>query len=41
MYHNQESLMNDIIFKESFANQHNRKALEVLLELFLGLDKGL
>ena len=40
MYHNQESLMNDIIFKESFANQHNRKALEVLLELFLGLDKG-
>ena len=40
MYHNQESLMNDIIFKESFANQHNRKVLEVLLELFLGLDKG-
>ena len=40
MYHNQESLMNDIIFKESFANQHNRKALEVLLEMFLGLDKG-
>ena len=40
MYHNQESLMNDIIFKESFANQHNRKVLEVLLEMFLGLDKG-
>ena len=32
--------MNDIIFKEAFANKHNRKALEVLLELFLGLDKG-
>ena len=40
MHHNMESLMNDIIFKESFANKHNRKALEFLLELFLGLDKG-
>ena len=40
MHHNMESVMNDFIFKEAFANKHNRKALEILLELFLGLDKG-
>ncbi len=40
MKYNMESLMNDLIFKEAFANKHNRKALEFLLELFLDLPKG-
>ncbi len=40
MYPNYNTLMHDIIFKESFANEHNRRQLESLLENLLGYEKG-
>ena len=32
--------MHDVVFKESFANEHNRRPLESLLENLLNLSKG-
>ena len=40
MSKNDESLMSDILFKETFANIENRRQLERLLELILELPKG-
>ena len=40
MQENYNTLMHDIIFKESFANEHNRRPLESLLENLLSLPKG-
>ena len=40
MYIDYDTLMNDITFKESFADPHNRKQLESLLENLLELPKG-
>ena len=40
MQPNFNTLMHDIVFKESFANEHNRRPLESLLENLLELPKG-
>ena len=40
MQENYNSLMHDVVFKESFANEHNRRPLESLLENLLNLSKG-
>lgn len=40
MQENYNTLMHDVIFKESFANEHNRRPLESLLENLLSLPKG-
>ena len=40
MYPSYDTLMNDITFKESFANPHNRRQLERFLEALLSLPKG-
>lgn len=40
MQENYNTLMHDVVFKESFANEHNRRPLESLLENLLSLPKG-
>ena len=40
MQQNYNTLMHDVVFKESFANEHNRRPLESLLENLLNLSKG-
>ena len=40
MQENYNTLMHDVVFKESFANEHNRRPLESLLENLLNLSKG-
>ena len=40
MQSNFNTLMHDLVFKESFANEHNRRPLESLLENLLELPKG-
>ncbi len=40
MQPNYNTLMHDVVFKESFANEHNRRPLESLLENLLSLPKG-
>ena len=40
MYQNYDTLMNDVTFKEAFANEHNRRQLENLLETLLKYPKG-
>ena len=40
MQENYNTLMHDLVFKESFANEHNRRPLESLLENLLNLSKG-
>ena len=40
MFPNYNTLMQDVIFKESFANEHNRRQLESLLENLLDYEKG-
>ena len=40
MQQNYNTLMHDVVFKESFANEHNRRPLESLLENLLDLPKG-
>ena len=40
MQPNFNTLMHDLVFKESFANEHNRRPLESLLENLLELPKG-
>ena len=40
MYENNESLMDDILFKETFANKANRRQLEFLLEKVLEYPTG-
>ena len=40
MYKNKDTLMHDLIFKETFANPDNRRQLEKLLELILEYPEG-
>ena len=40
MYPKTDSLMNDILFKETFADKDNRRQLEFLLELLLEYPEG-
>ena len=40
MYQDYDTLMHDITFKESFADIHNRRQLEHLLEMLLEYPKG-
>ena len=40
MYKNNDTLMHDLIFKETFADKDNRKQLEKLLELILEYPQG-
>ena len=40
MYQNYDTLMNDITFKEAFADIHNRRQLENFLETLLDYPKG-
>ena len=40
MYKNNDTLMHDVIFKETFADKDNRKQLEKLLELILEYPQG-
>ena len=40
LYPNYDSLTNDLLFKETFANKDNRRQLEFLLELLLDYPTG-
>ena len=40
MYRNNDTLMHDLIFKETFADKDNRRQLEKLLELILEYPQG-